>query len=155
MDIATERAVDDANVSAAGLVSAVLAPSSAAALAPTRPARRPTCRPTRTADRRCEPVGTWFDTLPPELVDAAGAQDGRYGLWRCLVRLHLDTLPAGHEVRTDVNTAVWRERYETGWSPRQAAFAAWNAGPTGRRLDGIEPPLPAGPGCPPAGTGMG
>jgi hypothetical protein len=99
-------------------------------------------------------VGTWFDTLPPELVDAAGAEGGRYGLWMCLVRLHLDTLPAGQEALTDENTAVWRERYETGSSPRQAAFAAWNAGPTGRQLDAIERPLSAGQGWSPAGTGM-
>jgi hypothetical protein len=100
-------------------------------------------------------MATWFDTLPPELVDAAGGEGGRYGLWMRLVRLHLDTLPAGEAVRTDANAAVWRERYENGWSPRQAAFAAWNAGPTGEQVAGIKPPVPAGPGCPTAGTGMG
>ncbi|MGI8753323.1 MAG: hypothetical protein ACR2MN_13585 [Acidimicrobiales bacterium] len=96
-------------------------------------------------------MGTWFDTLPPELVDAAGGDADRYGLWIRLTRMHLDTLPGGQGVITDVETGPWQERYESGWSPRQAAFAVWNSAPNHQRLE-TAPALPAAERWPAAGT---
>ncbi|MHB1533915.1 MAG: hypothetical protein ACYC1D_04735 [Acidimicrobiales bacterium] len=87
-------------------------------------------------------MATWFDTLPPALADAAGAEADRFGLWMRLAQLHLDTLPDIYGVDGETGSALWRERYETGWSPRQAAFAAWNAGPPPQA---VEATVHAGP----------
>lgn len=100
-------------------------------------------------------MGTWFDTLPPELVDAAGGAD-RYELWMRLARMHLDTLPGGNALTTDPRTALWQDRYEAGWSPRQAAFAEWNSTQPRHAPTTASPalPTPAGP-SPAAGTELG
>ena len=81
---------------------------------------------------------TWFDAQPrsqvegalavfdndPDLargyLDRAGC-DRRYALWLVLVDLQIGTLPdRGPRLAWD-----WQTAYQTGWSPRAAAFAAW------------------------------
>lgn len=103
-------------------------------------------------------MGTWFDTLPPDLVDAAGVGVGdRYGLWMRLARMHLATLPGGHALLTDPGTRLWQDRYEAGWPPRQAAFAAWNSETPRQQLQTAPPSvLPtAAEHSPSAGREMG
>ncbi len=100
-------------------------------------------------------MGTWFDTLAPKLVDAAGRAD-RYGLWMCLARMHLDTLPGGIALDTDPGPVLWQDRYEAGWSPRRAAFAAWNSKQPRRAPTTASPALPTSADFSPApGTELG
>jgi hypothetical protein len=70
---------------------------------------------------------TWLDTQPPSIVRCALAdrnevdQSARFALWLVLVDLHLDQLHTGrHGLQWD-----WHLAYDSGWSPRTAALAAW------------------------------
>jgi hypothetical protein len=77
-------------------------------------------------DRRGGPaMSDWLGTHNESVVAAAQGHGDRFGLWIELVKLHLGTLPGGGAVEVDRPADEWRDRYETGWSPRQAAFAAW------------------------------
>ena len=105
---------------------------------------------------------TWLDLVPHQKVverlldrldqefpdqatylETAGG-DVRYSLWLRLADEHLDALPRSEGKRTGF---PWRSAYDHGWSPRDAAFAAWsgvgenpqvwadmNLGPTPSRL---------------------
>jgi hypothetical protein len=81
---------------------------------------------------------TWINAQPAEHVEAATAlfaehsdvtehylalagSDRHYALWLWLVDLQLETLPGRRpELAWD-----WTAAYESGWSPRNAAFYAW------------------------------
>jgi hypothetical protein len=80
---------------------------------------------------------TWLDSQPRSQVEGALAAfdndpdfargyltragcDRLYALWLVLVDLQISTLPTrGPRVAWD-----WHTAYETGWSPRAAAFAS-------------------------------
>jgi hypothetical protein len=81
---------------------------------------------------------TWLDSQPRSQVEGALAVfdndpdfargylnragcDRRYALWLVLVDLQVSTLPD----RGPRLAWAWHAAYETGWSPRAAAFAAW------------------------------
>jgi hypothetical protein len=71
---------------------------------------------------------TWLDVQAPlsvrRALGVANDSDdaaGRFDLWLSLVDLHLA------ELRSRRSGLVWdwHRRYQDGWSPRTAAFAAW------------------------------
>jgi hypothetical protein len=82
---------------------------------------------------------TWLDWQSPVTVRLAlgVANDGddavgRFELWLSLVDLHLAELRSGRSGLV----WDWQRRYEDGWSPRTAAFAAW--------ANNVHPVTPAG-----------
>lgn len=69
-----------------------------------------------------------LDRLDQEFADQAtylemAGGDVRYSLWLRLADEHLDALPRSKEKKTVFR---WRSAYDHGWSPRDAAFAAWS-----------------------------